>query len=423
MESPHSKSLSGIALPLLISLVFSSSVHAAASGDTPAPASSSSSTLNSSEGPLSRWLDVDTLSLSLRYRSIFDSDGVHTYDQAQQRSLIEGKAKLDRDGKYSVRFRFSSGHYFDWAYADFIGGGTTEGNLKAIPRLASADDRLDAVNSGPQAPIYPSGGWAILPRQLYFDAKPINGLELQYGSLGFNRGVNTEITSFDEDGYLAGERLLVHKPAHLYFDEVSVTYGYVGDIMTPNFFSRYNRLGQANYHQFLLRKKLARWLEVSTDYTYLVTHTVREAVNVKTNWAKAADSIRFEAYQRPFDANNVDTDNYASGNGFAITADKTIKKKVVLQAGYASVDTNYDVYAHNGNNSIWAFALNGDQYGMGKRPFVRATVKLNSSVSLFGYYSHLLDYNYARDGFIWNQTAFNTGLQINFKPLLHLGKS
>jgi hypothetical protein len=374
---------------------------------------------NGSESLVARWFDINAMNFSLRYRSIFDGDGVHTDDQAQQRTLLDGKFKFDSQGKYSIGFRLSSGQYFDWAYSDFIGGGTTQGNLKSIPGMSPAD-REDAIGSGPAAAVYPSGGWAILPRQLYLDAKPIDGIELQYGSLGFNRGDNSEITSFDDDGYIAGGRLIVRKPQYLYFDEISVTYAYLGDIMTPNFFDRYQRLSQSNYHQFLLRKRLTRWLDVSTDYTYEVTHTIREAAYIKTKWAKAVDSVRVEAYQRPFDANNVDTDDYASGSGFAITAEKSIRKKVLLQAGYADVDYNYDVYAHNGNNSIWAFALNGDSYGMGKRPFVRATVNVTPYISLFGYYTHLIDYNYARDGFVWNQTALNAGVQVDFKKLFNL---
>jgi hypothetical protein len=39
-----------------------------------------------------------------------------------------------------------------------------------------------------------------------------------------------------------------------------------------------------------------------------------------------------------------------------------------MQAGYADIDYNYEVYAHNGNSDIWGFALNGDQYGIGRRP-------------------------------------------------------
>ncbi len=387
------------------------------------PADTTDAVGNHTEDFLSRWFDINQMNFSLRYRSIFDADGVHTYDQAQQRTLLDGKVKLDKEGKYSIGFRLSSGHYFDWAYADFIGGGTTEANLKSIPRMAAIADQQDAINSGPMAAVYPSGGWSVLPRQLYFDAKPVDGIELQYGSLGFNRGVNTEITSYDEDGYIAGERLIVRKPQYFYFDELSVTYAYLGDILTPNFFDRYQRLGQANYHQFLLRKKLNPWLEVSTDYTYEVTHTVRAAVNMKTKWAKAVDSVRVEAYDRPFNANHVDTDFYASGSGYAITADKNFHKRFLLQAGFANIDDNYDVYAHNGNNSIWAFALNGDQYGMGKRPFVRATLNVTPYINLFGYYSHIVDFNYARDSFLWNQTAFNGGIQIDFKKLLNLSGS
>ncbi len=371
------------------------------------------------ETALSRWFDINTFNLSLRYRSIFDVDGVHTYDQAQQRSLLDGRFKFDREGKYSIGFHFSSGHYFDWAYADFIGGGTDKAVEASIPRLASAADRTDAISSGPGAVRYPSGGWAFLPRQLYFSARPVSGVELQYGSIGINRGLNSEITSYDEDGYMAGGRLILTRPDHLFFDEVSVTYAYLGDILTPNFIDRYQRLGQSNYHQFLVRKKITPWLEASTDYTRDIAHTMREAVVVNTKRTKAIDDVRFEAYQR-MNSVFVDTDEYASGNGFAISADKRIGKKVNLQAGFASVDGNYDVYGADGNNAIWAFALNGDQYGVGKRPFVRATVKLTPYLNLFGFYTHLIDFNYDRDGFIWNQTAFNAGLTVDFKNMLKL---
>jgi hypothetical protein len=383
---------------------------------TPSPADSADTR---TEGTLARWFDFNALNFSVRYRSIFDADGIHTYDQAQQRTLADGKFKLDPEGKLSIGFRLSSGRYFDWAYADFIGGGTTQANLKSIPGMSTAD-RLDAINSGPQGAVYPSGGWAILPRQLYLDIKPAAGFEIQYGSLGFNRGAGSEITTFDEDGYIAGQRVVVRKPQYLYFDEISVTYAYFGDILTPNFFHRYQRMTQSNYHQFLLRKKLTRWLDVSADYTYEVTHTIREAAYIKTKWAKAVDAVRVEAYQRPFDAYNVDTDHYLSGSGFAITAEKAVNKKISLAAGFADIDFDYDVYAHNGNNSIWAFALNGDSWGTGKRPFVRATINVTPYLNLFGFYTHIIDYNYAGDGFVWNGTALNAGIQIDFKKMLNL---
>ncbi len=381
-------------------------------------ADSSSSSLNTWQSNLDRWLSLDNFSFSSRYRGVTDSEGVHTYSQGQQRSLFEGNVKLDQKAKYTIHFRLSSGHYFDWAYADFAGGGTDLAIQRSIPSLPLAD-RLDAIASGPSAGNYPSGGWAFLPRQLYLQVKPIDGISVQYGSLGINRGVNTEITSYDEDGYLAGGRLLVQKPKQLFLDEMSVTFGYLGDIYTPNFFSRGNRLAQSNYHQFLARKKVTPWLELSADYTHHLVYTWREAALVKTNWAKAIDSVRVEAYQRPKSL-TVDTDTYSGGNGFSITGEKTLRKKLTLQAGYADIDYNYDVYSASGNNSIWAFALNGDQYGLGERAFFRATLKVTPYVNLFGFYTRIVDYSYASNGFVWNRTALNTGVQIDFKKLLKL---
>ena len=384
----------------------------------PAESSSSSSASKTWQSDLDRWLSLDNFSFSSRYRGVTDSEGVHTYSQGQQRSLFEGNVKLDKKAKYTIHFRLSSGHYFDWAYADFAGGGTDLAIQRSIPSLPLAD-RRDALSSGASALSYPSGGWAILPRQLYLQVKPIDGISVQYGSLGINRGVNTEITSYDEDGYLDGGRLLVQKPKQLFLDEMSVTFGYLGDIYTPNFFSRGNRLAQSNYHQFLARKKITPWLELSADYTHHLVYTWREAALVKTKWLKAVDSVRAEGYQRPKPL-SVDTDHYNSGNGYSITAEKTIHKNTTLQAGFADIDYDYDVYSASGNNSIWAFSLNGDQYGMGKRPFFRATIRVTPYVNLFGYYTHLVDYSYARDGFLWNRTALNTGVQIDFKKLLKL---
>lgn len=373
------------------------------------------------EGKLSRWVDLDAFNFAARYRSIFDCDGVHNYDQGQQRSLIQGKFKFDKDGKYSIGFRLSSGHYFDWAYADFMGGGTNEAVQAAIPRLASPDDRAAAIAAGPNAVNYPSGGWSILPRQLYFNAKPIDALEFQYGSLGFNRGDGSEITTYDEDGYVAGGRLMIRKPDALYFDEISVTYGSVGYLLTPNFFERVQGLEHFNYHQFLVRKRLTHWLDVSTDYTWDIANTMREAAYVKTKPAKVVDSVRVEAYQR-LNSINLGDDSYPSGSGYAVTASKSFAKKVSIDAGYADIDYNYDVYSNNGNNAIWGFSLNGDQYGMGKRPFVRTNIKITPYLSLFGFYTHLIDFNYGNDGYVWNQTALNAGIQIDFKSLLQLDR-
>lgn len=334
------------------------------------PSSPDIAAASSTEGPLSRWLDINDFYFGLRYRSAFDVDGVHNFDQAQQKSLLSGKLKLDAGSKYTIGFRFSSGGAFDWSYANFAGGGVTEANLKSLPRFASLSDQQTAVSAGLAEATFPSGGWAFVPRELYFSAKPLTGIEFQYGSLGINKGVNSEITSYDDDGYLAGGRIIVRQPQHLFFDEISVTYGDLGYLYTPDFFGRLKGLEHFNYHQFLVRKKITPWLEASTDYTYDVAHTMREAVKATTKKFHFVDSVRVEAYQR---LNSVTSavygpyvdDSFPSASGFAVTADKTFAKRVTITAGYADIDVNYDIYNHSGADALWGHPLNGDIYGLG----------------------------------------------------------
>jgi hypothetical protein len=136
-------------------------------------------------------------------------------------------------------------------------------------------------------------------RQLYFQAKPVDGVEFQYGSLPINKGVNTEVTSYDDDGYVAGARLSLKMPKRLFFDEISYTHAYLGDIVTPNFFRRYDRLTTSNYRQFLVAKNVGTRAQVSGDFTYHDSvKTLREAVKVNTKEAKVVDNVRFETYQR-----------------------------------------------------------------------------------------------------------------------------
>jgi hypothetical protein len=103
--------------------------------DNPQPTGSvpgSIAAVSSNEGPLSRWLDLKTLSFSMRYRNAADSDGFHLYDFGQQRGLIEGALKLDAAGKYSIHFRVSSGRDFTRSYTDEIGGTFADTSPRAV---------------------------------------------------------------------------------------------------------------------------------------------------------------------------------------------------------------------------------------------------------------------------------------------------
>ncbi len=146
-------------------------------------------------------------------------------DQGQQRSILDGKFKFDKAGRYGVAFHASTGKYFNWAYSDFMGGGNEAGFdaefAKATPTQQVAVNAYEGSQQDTQQ--IASGGWSFYMRRLYFDMQPVDGVEFQYGSLDINRGAASEITTYDNDGYIDGGRVVIKQPKRFFFDEASIT--------------------------------------------------------------------------------------------------------------------------------------------------------------------------------------------------------
>ncbi len=106
-------------------------------------------------------------------------------------------------------------------------------------------------------------------RELYFSATPVKPVTVEFGSFGIERGYGSEITTFDDDGYIAGERIAVHSPKQLFFDEIQFTNAYFGDFATTNFLDRGSSLKSSNYRQVSAKKKLNDRVAFSADYTWL----------------------------------------------------------------------------------------------------------------------------------------------------------
>ena len=122
-------------------------------------------------------------------------------------------------------------------------------------------------------------------------------------------------------------------PDHLFFDQIAVTYGFVGNYSTPNFFERGAQLLQTNYHQFLLEKRVAKRLKLSADYTSENrTDTIREAALMAIPETHVLDSARLELYQR---VNSVVDQGakYGTGAGFGLTGSKPFHKRVQRPRG------------------------------------------------------------------------------------------
>jgi hypothetical protein len=403
-----------------------SSTDSTAQVATPAADPNASAASSSAESPLARWFELDAANFSVRYRNSFATDGVHVFDDWQQRSLLGGKFKLDKDGKYFIGFRASSGRYFNWSYANFSGLDYKQASTAAVTAMSPLQQAsvYAAYYADPQGATIVShleaGGWGFYVRDLYASATPIKALTFEFGGIPIERGVGTEITTFDEDGYISGERMRVHDASHLFFDEIDVTAAYLGDITTPNFFDRYDRLTQNNYRQFLVEKKLTNRVKASADYTWLGgTHTWREAILANVKEARADDSVRVELYQR---TNSLQLPAFLAtdGYGWAFTASKKFAKRFTLEGGYASIDQDYGVYSLSSTYASAAFSLNGDSFQVGNRFFGRANVKLANCVSLFGFYTHQINAHPVIDplAFSWTTQNLNFGMQIDFKPLV-----
>jgi hypothetical protein len=392
----------------------------AASDDTNA------ATNSSSEPALSRWFELDAMSFSMRYRNSYDTQGVHAFNNGQQKTLLAGKFKFDKDGKYFVGFRASSGRYFNWSYANFTGLDYRDGASNAFNAYTPQRQAivLNTFYKDPNASLILSEeaarGWQFYIRDLYLSATPVKGLTFEFGAIPIERGVSSEITTYDEDGYISGERVRLRAPEHLYFDQIAFTTAYLGDVFMPNFFDRYDRLSQWNYRQALLEKNFGSRFKASADFTWLQgTRTMREAGLVRIPETKALDSVRVELYQRLNDVYLPGILTKAA-DGWSFTASKTFAKRYTVEGGYASIDDDYGVYSGDGVLVASAFGLNGDSYQVGKRFFARADVKLAPFATVFGFYTREIDATPNPLYLSLTRQSLNAGMTLDFKSMLKM---
>src|SRR5215467_6537701 len=188
------------------------------------------------EGIFGHWLRFDTASISTRYRHIDNFLGGTPAINKKYQVVLKGSVILDSGERFTIHAGLFTGNSFSGGWNN-AGPGTGEGQSN------------------------------LFLKQLFLAMKPVAGLEIQYGGIEFARGESSEITSYDYDGYLVGGRLLIRRPKAAFFDEIGVTYGYVGDLTRPNVLSRLDHLNRSNYHQFLVAKHAGRRLRISGDYT------------------------------------------------------------------------------------------------------------------------------------------------------------
>jgi hypothetical protein len=220
--------------------------------------------------------------------------------------------------------------------------------LQTGPQFTGSWNNVGWGAGGPRAT-------GVYLKHLFLSAAPIRGLEVSYGSIGFVRGESTEITTYDNDGYMLGLRATVHRPDTLFLDEISFAQGFFGDPAEPGFSDRVSKLGSVNFYHVLGGKKVGSLLGLSADYTYQdAAGTVRAGAGLRTPRARVVDSVRYEQYCRV---------QRLPACGLAVSVEKALHPRVTVSGGYASVDPDFG-------------GVNGDRYTRGRRVFEQISVRV-----------------------------------------------
>ena len=279
---------------------------------------------------LARWFELQNATLNLRYRFIDTTAGTITTNQLQHRESLRARVKFDPKGRYTANVGLFTGTRFTSGW-DNTGWG-----------LSSAQKNLAF-------------------KAIYLSAIPIAGVEAQYGGLYIIKGESTELTTYDEDGYVIGQRVSVKRPKQFFFDELSATVGYLAaDPREIPISKRTKYLNDApNYRHFLTDKKFGKRAGLSVDFTYADgARTWRQGLTLKTPEARVVDTLVFELYERT---------NRTADQGFALTLDKAVHQKVSVNWGYASIDPRYGI-------------LNADRFQVGNRAFAMVTYNISPSL-------------------------------------------
>lgn len=317
----------------------------------------------STAGRLHRWLDLRSASLATLYLFVKNGQGVTIASQQQYQVAVRGRLKFDSKGRFSLNAGLYTG-------ANFIAGSNNTG----------------LGLGGAQSNLY--------LKHLYLSMRPLEGVEVQYGGLDIWHDESTDITGYAYNGYVAGERISVRRPRQLFFDDISIGFGYVGDLTTPSVTMRLDRLAQSNFHRFILTKNIGERAWASVDYAFESgVQTWREAIRVRAAELRAIDTLHAELYEIP---------SPHSGYGFAVYGEKTVLPRFIVGGGYADIDCPI---------------LNSDRYGRGKRLFLTSKIPINEALSVLVFATQ------ATDHAAFNAPQQRVDIGVSYNLLYHLRKT
>jgi hypothetical protein len=294
-----------------------------------------------------RWFDLQNVHLTSRFRWVKSNDGRLTSSTHQWQPNFRGRFLIDPDARYSINLNANSG-------SQFVSGWNNSGG--GIGDFAG-DFNL---------------------KQLFLAAEPVRGLEFQVGGLHMVRGESSEITTYDNDAYIVGQRVTARRAAGA-VAQVSATVGHIGDYRTPNAFERLDSIWDVNYGQVLVGARLGALTNVSADYTYEDGRDlIREGVTVRMPAdAWFLRSVKLEAYQRVSDV---------TGQGFALSGDLRLTSRFTATAGVVHIDRSYLIPGY--------MSPNADRYERGTRFYSTGSYQLTRDLSIGWFHGEAFNVDY-----------------------------
>lgn len=273
------------------------------------------------QGPGPRVL-LDRGTLGARYQYIDDA-GTTLVDHLQQQVVAGGRLVVGGPVTLGLRGRVASGNGFRSGW-----NSTGLGNTQAV--------------------------WEPYLKELAVLLATPGGLRAEIGGIAPERGGITEVTGFDNDGYLVGAQVQVGPEAGWPVSRLVITAGDLGDLGRSAVFPRLQRLGRVSYGQLLVSKEVGRG-------GFTAEYSVRDGVSSFHGAARLEGrtgrwALRGEGFVRTSDA-----------SGYAVVAELIPVRRVQLEVGYLKAD---------------APILNGDRYGPGERLFATLAYAVMPSLDL-----------------------------------------
>lgn len=290
------------------------------------------------------WLDAY---LATRYIYVDNRTGRVQMNDLQYKFQAKGQWRFDEKGSTYLQFRAETGDSLQPGW-NFSGWGQNDHNL------------------------------SLSLKDLFVGQKVGSQVEFQVGGIEFDRGVGTEATFADEDGFQVGYRVQVTPPRGWWPERMQVTVARIDEFHHPSVFARLPGLGEPNAVQVLAQKSLGDNLQVSGEFDRIAGVNFLRGV---MQWSPPAmlNRLVLETIVRTSDDPSV---------GYSLQLNRTLKRAGPWNFRLTYSHIEWGVFARGRARLL----LNGDQPNLGQRVALQLSRSLGHGLTLTSYVSRQLDH-------------------------------